>query len=169
MGSATGCSRVRPTDGQATHAAVRTRSGLGLAGLIHLNYAKLPSLAISLGIGINETSEASYFLGPSWRLGGKGFITVGVNYGPVDTRPSGVRVSPDPRDPEVETGDLFPVSDANILNNLGSKSKGALFASFSYTFLSPGEAFFTKKFASSDDTKKDTKKDDKNGEKKDGK
>lgn len=128
--------------------------GLGLAGMIHLSHTKWPLIALSLGIGITEDSEANYFVGPSWRLGGKGFLTLGYNWGPVDTVPSGVRLSPDPRDPTTDPAALVPVSDSNVLNNLGSRTKGSIFLSLSYTFLSPGDSFFNKGFATADDTSK---------------
>ena len=111
---------------------------LGFAGLINVFHHRHPLFAGSFGLGINENSDVSFFIGPSWRLGGSAFLTAGWNWGPVTRLPSGTR-----------EGD--PVTDANLLADLPKKTDSAFFVAVSYSFLSPGEGLFKKPFATSED------------------
>jgi len=111
---------VRDTDAEDSAA-------LGLAAMVHLYNQRKPNLALSFGIGINNNSATSYFFGPSWRFSDKAAITLGYVWGPREHLPAGVHV-----------GDI--VTDANVLNNLPSKTDGGAFLSFSYSFLNPGGA-----------------------------
>jgi hypothetical protein len=113
---------------------------LGFAGFINLFHQKFPSFAGTFGLGISEGSEVNFFLGPSWRLGGKAYLTAGWNWGSVRRLPSGV-----------SEGDV--VSNANLLTELPTRTDSALFVAVSYIFLSPGEAFLKKPFATKNDTK----------------
>ena len=95
---------------------------LGFAGFVHMSHSKSPNAALSFGLGINDSTGVSFFLGPSWRLGGKAFVTLGVNLGQIERLPTGVEVGK-------------PISDPNLLNNPGSRTGAAAFLGFSYTFI----------------------------------
>jgi len=111
-------------------------NALGFAGFVHVFHPKLPQLAGTFGLGLNEgNDELSFFIGPSWRLGGKGYLTAGWNWGPVERLPNGLSFEK-------------PVTDTNLLSNLPKRTDGKFFFGFSFSFLSPGRDFFKKPFAS---------------------
>ncbi len=106
---------------------------LGLAALIHLyhsSWKKVP-LAVTFGLGIGDDNRTSYFLGPSWRLGDKGAITVGAVWGSVSRLPTGVSVC---GRSESSCASTLAV-DANALNQLGSRTEQGWFVALSYSFL----------------------------------
>ncbi len=105
---------------------------LGLGAFIHVYHQRRPSFAGTFGIGIQSDSDASYFLGGTWRFSDKAALTAGAVWAPVDRLPAGVRL-----------GDA--VSDANTLSNLGSKIEQGWFVGISYTFLNVRD-FFQKPF-----------------------
>lgn len=111
---------------------------VGFAGFMHVHdpnctWWECQHFAMSLGLGISKDSNVSVFIGPSYRLAGKWFVTAGYNWGQIDTLPKGDRVGQPPQ-------------GANDLNNLGSRTGGGFFFSFSYAFLNPGNSFFKKPF-----------------------
>jgi hypothetical protein len=111
-------------------------AALGFAGFVHVFHAKHPRVAGTFGLGLNEgNEELSFFIGPSWRLGGKGYLTAGWNWGPVQRLPNGLSFD-------------RPVTDTNLLSNLPTRTDGKFFFGFSFSFLSPGKDFFKKPFAS---------------------
>ncbi len=103
---------------------------LGVGAFIHAyNRAWHPAApAMTFGIGVGDSSRTTYYLGPFWRLGNEAFLGGGVSFGPSSRLPAGVRV-----------GDM--ISDANTLNNLGSKTKAGWFIGVTYTFLGSSDAF----------------------------
>jgi hypothetical protein len=101
---------------------------LGLAAFVHVYHGKLPWLAATFGLGVTNQSEASYFLGPSWRFSDKGALTAGYCWGSVDRLPSGVH-----------EGDV--VTDPNVLASLGSQVRGAGFFAISFKFITVGDLF----------------------------
>ncbi len=116
---------------------------LGLTAMIHAHHARWwPWIAASFGLGVGSSSDVNYFLGPSIRLGGKGFLTLGYQFGPRERLPSGVHES-DLDNLKIEDA----VSDVNVLNSLPSKTDGAFFVSVSYTFLGSGLDALKKPFA----------------------
>jgi hypothetical protein len=109
-------------------------ASLGVASLVHVWHSTLPWLAASFGLGLQSDTGASYYFGPSWRMGNKGAMTAGVVFGNVDTLPSGT-----------EEGQVL--SDPNALNNLGSKIQPGFFVGFSYGFLGNEGEHLAKPFA----------------------
>jgi hypothetical protein len=107
---------------------------LGLAGFIHSSHSRFPNVALSLGFGLEEDNTLNYLIGASWRLSSKVFVTAGVNFASVDRLPAGQQLDQ-------------PPNDANVLSNLSSRTDSAFFVAFSYSFLSPGQGFFTGKLA----------------------
>lgn len=144
----------RTVAGEELSFAVRDRDAeddykLGLTAMIHGRHVRWwPWFAVSFGLGVGSSSEVNYFVGPSLRLGGQGFLTLGYQFGPAKRLPNGVRETdlstPDP--------DLA-LSDPNVLNDLPTKTEGAFFISFSYTFLGSGLDAFKKPFAPAKDAK----------------
>lgn len=111
---------------------------LGFAGQINVFPSPESKFGGSVGLGISESSDLSFFIGPTWRVTDRVFVTVGANWGPVDRLPTGMSV-----------GDT--VSDPNTLSDLPSKTDVGAFLSVSFEFLSPAQTFFSKPFATSDD------------------
>lgn len=103
---------------------------LGVAGFIHVYHDRYPWLVPTFGLGINEGNTPTYYTGMSWRLGKAAALTAGAAWGSVDTLPAGTQ--------------LGPVTDANVLNNLQSRTDAGFFFALSYTFLNPGIDFFEK-------------------------
>lgn len=112
------------TDGQIVRREKDRESqfSLGVTSLVHIWNTKHPLWAASFGLGLQSDTGASYYFGPTLRMGNKGALTAGAVFGSVDTLPSGTQ----------EGGYL---SDPNALNNLGSKIKTGFFLAFSYGFL----------------------------------
>ncbi len=110
---------------------------LGVASLVHVWHSRHPWLAASFGLGLQSDTGASYYFGPSWRMGNKGALTAGVVFGNVDTLPSGT-----------QEGQVL--NDSNALNNLGSKIQSGFFVGFSYGFLGNDGEHLQKPFATED-------------------
>lgn len=115
-------------------------SKVGFAGFIHVHDPNCDGwacrhLAASLGFGITNDSKVSVFVGPSFRLAGKWFVTAGYNWGAIDRLPTGDHVGQPPQ-------------GSSDLSNLKSRTSRAFFFSFSYAFLNPGSSFFQKPFQS---------------------
>jgi hypothetical protein len=108
---------------------------LGVAALIHVYGNTWPKWvpAISFGLGVSESSTASYYIGPFWRIGKQAFIGGGIVFGSVDRLPSGV-----------QEGDV--ITDPNLLARTDSKIDSAAFFGLSYTFLGGGQQAFQKPF-----------------------
>ncbi len=101
---------------------------LGLGAFIHVYHQRRPAFAGTFGIGIQSDSDASYYLGGTWRLSHKAALTAGAVWSSVDRLPAGVRLGGE-------------VSDANTLSNLGSKIEQGWFVGVSYTFLNVRDLF----------------------------
>jgi hypothetical protein len=128
---------------------------LGLSSFIHLYneridhwqdrglWAKhfLPS-GFSFGLGIGEQNRTMYSLGPAWRFGTKGFLSIGYSWAPVDRLPNGVRTCPRSN---ASCDPTFAITDPSRIATLSQHTKGAWFASLSYTFLTLG-TFFQDRF-----------------------
>lgn len=110
------------------------KTKLGIGAFTHLFHTRFPAVALSFGLGINEDNKTTYFVGPSWRWGGKGALTAGVTFGSVARLPAGAR--------ENERA-----TNTNILNELGSRTANRFFLSFSYSFLGNIRDRFEKPFA----------------------
>lgn len=106
----------------------------GMGTFVHVWHTNAPALALSFGLGLNGAQSANYYVGPSLRLGDKAYLTVGGIWGSVKTPPSGIDVG-------------GTVKDANVLNNLGTRTARGWFAGLSYTFISGAEDALKKPFA----------------------
>jgi hypothetical protein len=108
---------------------------LGLAAFVHLYSERLGTLwcPLTFGLGIKEESRTDYYVGTGVRLGDKGFVTVGANWGPVSRLPDGVVVGDTP-------------TSANTLSNLPTRTSVKAFLGISYTFIDV-KSLFTKPFA----------------------
>jgi hypothetical protein len=95
---------------------------LGLATFVHAFHHKVPVLALSFGLGLSESSRATYYTGLSVRLSSKAALTGGLAWGNVDRLPPGVTSQ-------------TPVTDRNILNDLPTRVGVKPFIAFSYGFL----------------------------------
>lgn len=102
--------------------AAEDEASLGLAAMIHLYNSRRPQYALSFGLGISENSNTTYYVGPSYRFGKRAAVTLGYAWGSVDRLPSGL-------------SEGNPISDANALNNLGTRIDSGVFLSLSYGFL----------------------------------
>ena len=78
--------------------------------------------ALAFGLGINSDNRAEYFLGAGLRLGDKATINGGLAFGSISRLPNGVTLD-------------TPVTDDNILNNLGSQVVRRYFFALSYAFI----------------------------------
>jgi hypothetical protein len=101
-------------------------ANLGLATFIHAYHHKVPALALSFGLGLGESSRATYFTGISIRLSGKAALTGGVAWGHVDRLPAGVTLA-------------TPVTNQNILSDLPTRVGAKPFVALSYGFLGSRE------------------------------
>jgi hypothetical protein len=103
---------------------------LGVAAFLHVYGKSWPKAApaVTFGLGINGANEATYYVGPFWRLGDQAYLGGGVVFGSVARLPTGVH-----------TGD--PITDPNVLTDLPTRTDAAAFVGFSYTFLGNKEAF----------------------------
>jgi hypothetical protein len=109
---------------------VRDDLSLGVGSFLHVyrkNWKRvIPS--VTFGLGISESKNPTYYLGPFWRLGDQAFLGGGVAFGPVDSLP-----------PELRLGD--EVSDANALNQLPKRVDTQWFFGMTFTFLGGKEPF----------------------------
>lgn len=103
-----------------------SKFGLGTAAMVHLYYnkrsSKMKVIPITFGIGVGTGSNVRYYIGPSLRFGGAGYLTLGVVLGDVDKPPVNAPLN------------SF-VTDANALANITNKKKFHLFLGFSYSFI----------------------------------
>jgi hypothetical protein len=151
---------TRSVAGEEKSFVVRDRQAeddfdLGLAAMVH---GRLSSRGeswlgrhawLSLGLGVNGSSEVAYFPGLSFDLGRQGFVTLGYQFGARTRLPDGVR--------ETDLGALdadLAVKDANVLNDLPTKTDGAVFLAFSYTFLGSPLDSLKKPFAAAKEAPK---------------
>jgi len=109
---------------------------LGVAAFTHLTHESWGSprfgyFGPSLGLGIDERNEASYFVGLSWLWGRRGALTAGYHWGSVDRLPAGM-------------ADGDTIDDVNVLGDLPSRVDGAFFFSLSFSFLGGRERFESK-------------------------
>jgi hypothetical protein len=108
---------VRQTDREDT-------ASLGVGMFAQVYHDRLPWFApLSLGLGIRQDGRATYYIGPALRFGPHASVTSGVAIGPVAALPGGV----------VEEQ---PISDSNLLLNLGSRTTHSWFLGLTYTFAS---------------------------------
>lgn len=107
---------------------------LGLVAMIHATPRRFPKLAASFGLGVGDDSSTDYFLGASYRAGGRFFITVGKHWGAVERLKTGLQV-----------GDVL--ADPNDLNSLPTRTDSGFFLSVTYSFLDPGANAFRGGFA----------------------
>jgi hypothetical protein len=128
---------------------------LGLSSFIHLYNERIdrwqdkgswgrnlvPS-GFSFGLGIGEQNRTMYSLGPAWRFGTKGFLSIGYSWAPVDRLPNGIRTCPRSN---ATCDPTLAISDPSRIATLSQHTKGAWFASLSYTFLTLG-TFFQDRF-----------------------
>ncbi len=115
---------------------------LGFLGLMHITHPRLylpgpgsfPDipLALTAGLGSAESDSLSIFGGVSTAFGDKGYLTLGYHWGKVDALPGGATVgSP---------------TDLTSLE-LGERTEGAVFLSFTYSFAAPDRSFLTSQIA----------------------
>lgn len=100
---------------------------LGAASFVHVyhdNFRPFGRLqpALALGIGINGDSHAEYLVGAALRLGDQATVNVGMAWGSVQRLPNGLAVND-------------PVTNDNVLNNLGTRVVSRWFFALSYTFI----------------------------------
>jgi hypothetical protein len=79
--------------------------------------------ALSFGLGINKDNRAEYLLGLGLKFGDKASVIGGFAWGAISRLPNGVTTS-------------SPVTNDNVLNNLGSQTVRRWFFGLSYSFLS---------------------------------
>jgi hypothetical protein len=117
---------------------------LGAAAMIHLYHSdpnRFNSLGLSkiglnwaplsFGLGIENGSQAHYFLGTSLKFGDQAFLTAGCVFGPRKRLPNGVH-------------DF--TTDQNALSTLPTKNGSAFFVGISYTFISVSKDIFQNAF-----------------------
>ncbi|MGE5343367.1 MAG: hypothetical protein ACM3SY_18010 [Candidatus Omnitrophota bacterium] len=99
--------------------------GIGTVAMVHLYYnsrqSKLKFIPVTFGVGIGIGTDIRYYIGPSLRFGGVGFLTGGLVLGDVN------------RPPASSPPGSF-VTDANALENMAKKKKIGIFVGFSYSF-----------------------------------
>lgn len=105
----------------------------GIASFIHAWHSTSP-VAVSFGLGLDRDRSQDYYLGLSYLLGDKAFITVGGVLGQVSRLPAGT-----------DLGDV--ITDPNFLTSLPTRTALAPFVSISYGFIGGGEANLQKPFA----------------------
>jgi hypothetical protein len=108
--------------------AKRDTHKLGAGSFVHVFHDKFRfrvlgdmQPAIAFGLGINADSRAEYMLGGAVRLGDKATINVGKAWGSEARLPNGVN--------------LGPVTDTNVLNNLGTRVVNRWFFALTYSFI----------------------------------
>ena len=127
---------------------------LGAASFVHVFHdsVKIRGLqpALAFGLGINTDNKSEYFVGIGFRLGDKATINVGVAGGSITRLPNGV---------DSET----PITDDNVLNNMGSRTVAKAFFALTYAFIDTKERFkkpfATDNAAAADTGKKEAPKD----------
>jgi hypothetical protein len=97
---------------------------------------------MSCGIGMNQ-KNLELFPGVSIRFAGKAYLTAGYHIGSVARLPSNLQVGSN------ISGNL------NALSKMDTRSSGNFFFGLSYSFMNPGESFFTKPFAQAKSDKKE--------------
>ena len=99
---------------------------LGAASFVHVYHDALQwkdiRPALAFGLGINGDNRSEYFAGGGLRLGDKAAINGGVAFGSISRLPNGVTF---------ET----PVTDDNLLSNLGSRVVRRWFFALSFSFV----------------------------------
>ena len=127
---------------------------LGAASFVHVFHDAVKKRgiqpALAFGLGINADNKSEYFAGIGFRLGDKATINLGVAVGSIARLPNGVNHN-------------TPITDDNVLNNLGSRVIGKAFFALSYAFIDTKDKF-KKPFATDDaaaagSAKKETPKD----------
>jgi hypothetical protein len=109
---------------------------LGASAMIHLIHNSpekwwTRNLApVTFGLSVTNDSDVRYFLGTSWRAADQLFLTAGIVFGSEDTLPSGL---------DFEQNSF--TTDANALQNLGSRTDHAIFVGISYSFLGSKDPF----------------------------
>lgn len=107
---------------------------LGLGSFVHVYNTAFPAVAFTFGLGLEQNRAASYYFGPSLRLGGKATLTGGVLWGSVNTLPKGF-------------SENQIVKDANVISTLGNRTKRSWFVSVSYSFIGGADKALAKPFA----------------------
>jgi hypothetical protein len=99
---------------------------LGAASFVHLFHdgVKFKQLqpALGFGLGINSDSRAEYMVGAALRFGDKATINFGRAWGSIARLPNGTTFD-------------TPVTDDNVLNNLGRRNVSRWFFAISYAFI----------------------------------
>jgi hypothetical protein len=99
---------------------------LGAASFVHLFHDgvawKQLQPALAFGIGINSDNHAEYLLGAGLRFGDRATFNVGRVWGSVSRLPNGVTTD-------------APVTDDNVLNNLGTQVVSRWFVALTYSFI----------------------------------
>lgn len=106
----------------------------GAGSFVHVWHGRTPWLAATFGLGLERDRAATYFAGPSLRLGDQAVLTAGPAWGRVRTPPPGVAV-----------GDS--VGSANVINTLGMRTRRGWFVGLSYTFIGGAQDALKKPFA----------------------
>jgi hypothetical protein len=105
---------------------------LGAASFVHVFHDAVKKRgfqpALAFGLGINADNKTEYFAGIGFRLGDKATINVGVAAGSIARLPNG-------------TNHNTPITDDNVLNNLGSRVVGKAFFALSYAFIDTKDKF----------------------------
>lgn len=108
----------------------RDDATLGVASFLHVYHEAqpvwLPGLAF--GLGINETSKPTYYIGGFWRLGRVAMVGGGAVIGSVARLPVAVKVG----------GEL---SDPNLFTDLPTRVETRWFVAISFSFLGGREPF----------------------------
>ena len=99
---------------------------LGAASFVQVFHDRLEwkgmKLSLAFGLGINGDNRAEYLLGGAVKFGDKASLIGGLAWGSVARLPNGVA--------------LGPVTDDNVISNLGSQSVRSWFFGLSYSFVS---------------------------------
>jgi hypothetical protein len=106
---------------------------LGLGSFVHIHHTRVPWAALTFGLGIEQNRAASYYLGPSLRMGDAAVLTLGVLVGSVRVAPLGV-------------SENQIVADPNVVNNAGSRTKASWFVGLSYSFIGGADRNLAKPF-----------------------
>lgn len=106
---------------------------VGPVAFVHIYHRAEPTLALTLGLG-SSSSDLDLYTGMSWRMGGKGFLTWGAQFGRRVALPANAALGK-------------TVTDPNLLSQNSTKGSAGLFFALSYAFLSPGEEVFKKPLA----------------------
>ncbi len=112
----------------------RDKMTRGMGSFVHLWHTRLPDAALSFGLGLETGGTATYYAGPSWRLGDKGFLSAGYLLGSVKSMPAGVELN-------------GIVKDANVLANAGTRTQAGWFFGLSYAFIGSVSEALAKPFA----------------------